>query len=126
MCINDQLQKVICKDDKVNSTFIIQNDSNDVVLLIGTIQHNGSSIITQNLSLALEAYQTYSLTVQVESSSCIIATNTHQLGERYSNIIDMSIIISTVPSDTLSFVNLTGCEEYSTTSKSMFTFYNGF
>ena len=125
MCTNDQLQKVICKDDKVNLTFIIRNDSNDVVILIGTIQHNSFSAIIQNLSLALEAYQTYSLTVQVESSSCIIATNTHQLGERYSNI-DVSIIISTVLSDTLSFVNLTGCEEYSTTSKSMFTFYNGF
>ena len=86
MCTNDQLQKVICKDDKVNLTFIIRNDSNDVVILIGTIQHNSFSAIIQNLSLALEAYQTYSLTVQVESSSRIIATNTHQLGERYSNI----------------------------------------
>ena len=67
----------------MNSTFIIRNESDDVVIRIGTIQrYNGSSVVTQNFSLVLEANQTYSLTVQVEYSSRIIATNTHQFGKR--------------------------------------------
>ena len=54
------------------------------MILIGPILHNGFSVITQNLTVILEAYQTYSLRVQVEYASHIIATNTHQLGENYS------------------------------------------
>ena len=71
----------------MNSTFIIRNDYNDLVMLIGSILHNGSSVITQNLTFILEANQTYSLMVQVEYGSHIIANNTHPLDENYSTII---------------------------------------
>ena len=87
-------------------------------MLIGPILHNGSSVITQNLTFILEANQTYSLMVQVKYGSHIIATNTHPLGENYStNNIYTSIYYAL--SDT--FVDLTGCKEYSITTTSMFT-----
>ena len=64
-------------------------------MLIGPILHNGSSVITQNLTFILEANQTYSLTVQVEYGSHIIVINTHPLGENYStiNIINIKYIM---------------------------------
>jgi hypothetical protein len=67
----------------VNSTFALTNDCGDVVMIIGPILNDSSSTITQNLSYTLDVNHTYSLAVQVEYDSHIIATNTHHFGEKY-------------------------------------------
>ena len=80
---HNQLQKVTCSDQQVNSTFIIRKDCDDLkpLIIIGLSLHNGSSVVTQSHNVSLEVNQTYSLTVQIDCGSCIIATNAYQLGE---------------------------------------------
>ena len=58
-----------------------------MAIVTGPFLHNGSSAIIHNLSYILDTNQTYSLTIQIEYGSHVIATTTHQLGENYSNII---------------------------------------
>ena len=72
---------MLCNNQKVNSTFILRNDSNDFVTQVGPILHLGSSVITENLTYIVKANQTYSLTVRVGYDSHTIANTTYQLGE---------------------------------------------
>ena len=105
----------------MNSTFILKNDGDDLVtIMTGPFLHDGSSVITQNLSYTLDTNQNYSLTVQIEYGSHVLATTTHQLGENYSNtiIIDKEVLHPYIMSDT--FVDFTGYEEHTITTKSMF------
>ena len=51
-------------------------------MIVGPILHDSSGVTTENISFIANVNHTYSLVVEVEQDSRIIATNTHLIGEQ--------------------------------------------
>ena len=57
------------------------SDDNNTVTIVGPVLHDSSSVTTENISYVVNVNHTYSLVVQVEHESRVIATDTHLVGE---------------------------------------------